>query len=229
MIPIIPPNQKKPVVYFTEKAYTKMWALVDLNPKEIGWHGTVNRKDNIFIITDILVYPQTVTATSIVADAKEFNKWLEKYMLDPKDNTFDKMRMHGHSHVNMGTTPSTTDRKLQEDHLKQLKGDDFYIFLIVNKKREIWATIYDLKTNIQYETADIEIMLPNSNAVKWAKKESKEKLQKPKPTPQQALWGKPIRKTPYAIDDWDDILENEMYSGYPEGDERNHYFNRRNK
>ena len=49
--------------------------------------------------------------------------------------------MHGHSHVNMGTSPSATDTKLQEDHLAQLQDNDFYIFLIVNKKREIWCTI----------------------------------------------------------------------------------------
>ena len=82
MKPILKKDYVQPVVTFTETAYNKMWALVDYNTKEIGWHGTVERKDNTFIITDILVYPQAVDATSIVADEAKFAEWLDDYRLD---------------------------------------------------------------------------------------------------------------------------------------------------
>lgn len=238
MKPILKKDYVQPVVTFTETAYNKMWALVDYNTKEIGWHGTVERKDNTFVITDILVYPQAVDATSIVADEAKFAEWLDGYRLDLNSNVFDKLRMHGHSHVNMGTSPSATDTKLQEDHLAQLQDNDFYIFLIVNKKREIWCTIYDTVTGLQYETKDIQIIPVANKETEWAIKETKEKVTKYKPTVYTYNKNKNNKNnkknwkdTAALLEMDDDILEDYYYgdAGYPIGDERNFYYGRRNK
>ena len=39
----------------------------------------------------------------------------------------------GHSHVNMGTSPSSVDLNHQEEILRMLGDNDFYIFMIWNK------------------------------------------------------------------------------------------------
>lgn len=135
-------------VLFTPLAYTKMWALVDHYPGEVGWHGTVERVgDNTFVITDILVYPQNVSSATVQTEDVDYAQWL---VVDLEDEVFNKNRFHGHSHVSMGVLPSTTDISHQKNLLSTVNDDDFYIFMIVNKKRDIFVKVFDMKNNIRY-------------------------------------------------------------------------------
>lgn len=155
---------EKAEVDFTPTASKKLKALVDLCPKEIGWHGTVVRdeeKPNRFIIEDIVVFPQTVTATTVTPDETEYAQWLVS--LD--DETFNKLRFHGHSHVRMACNPSGTDTEYQDNILKNL--NDFYIFGIFNKHGSCWMLIYDIQNNILYEDKDI-IYSFSSEEEDWA-------------------------------------------------------------
>ena len=117
------------IVWLTQEAYRKIVALVMEFPDEIGWHGTVSRSgDNEFIITDIFVYPQEVTGSTVNTDQQAYTEWL--YELD--DETFGKIRMQGHSHVNMGVSPSGVDDKHRQKILDQLEKNMFYIFMVWN-------------------------------------------------------------------------------------------------
>jgi len=78
------------------------------------------------------------------------------------DEQFNTLRMHGHSHVDMGTTPSSVDIDHQRKILEQLEQDMFYIFLIWNKKDEKNVKIYDLAQNILYESSDVTVKIVNS-------------------------------------------------------------------
>lgn len=169
----------KPTVKFTEEAEKKMWALVTNCSSEIGWHGLVERNGTTFTIYDILVYPQEVTSATITADEKLFSDWIQGYIEKPTDE-FEHMRMHGHSHVNMACSPSGVDTNLQMDTLATLTEDDYYIFMIVNKKKDMWIQIYDNKTGIVYEKDDISI---NDNEVykAWATEQMEQYLTKPQP------------------------------------------------
>lgn len=167
---------KRPSIIFTTEAKNKMWALVDCMEKEIGWHGVVYREGNTFIVSDILVYPQTVTRATIDADEKGFTKWLTEYMMKD-DDTFDHIRLHGHSHVNMQCFPSGTDTKLQEDYTAKLSDGDYYIFIIVNKKREFWCAIYDNASGIYFEKADIDFDANDQTA--WAEEQIKKYIKEP--------------------------------------------------
>lgn len=149
-------NDKKTTLYFTEMAYLKMMMLVWTSDKEVGWHGLAYKKNGEYIITDILVYPQKVTGATVESDDDRYPEWLVK--LD--DDTFKALNMQGHSHVNMGVTPSQTDENDQKMILTQkLKDDSFYIFMIINKKGEKTIRIYDLEDNALYETADVSVKL----------------------------------------------------------------------
>ena len=144
---------EKPVVIFSDIAHAKITKLVDDCTGEVGWQGIVDRKDNVFIIKDILVYPQTVTSVTVTVDELEYAQWLSKL----PTGTIQKLRFQAHSHVNMSVTPSNTDTTLYNNYLQTLKDDDYYIFMIINKRNNINMWIYDLKTNLRYTTNEITI------------------------------------------------------------------------
>ncbi len=141
-------------VMFTPMAYVKMLALLRHFDSEVAWHGTVDRKaDDLFVITDIIVYPQEVSGATVNTDQEEYQKWL----MNLDDDFFNAMRMQGHSHVSFGTTPSTVDLTHQEQILKQLNGTSFYIFMIWNKKLEHNIKVFDYATNTLYENKDVVV------------------------------------------------------------------------
>ena len=126
------------------------------NTLEVGWHGLVEKTgEHTFLLKDIIVYPQEVSAVSIIPDADEYAQWL--MALD--DETFPLVRYHGHSHVNMGITPSSIDTDFRDDITLHLKENDFYIFHIANKKNQHHIEIYDTTLNILYTPDDVEISI----------------------------------------------------------------------
>lgn len=151
-------GKKECEVVYSEQAWYKTLMLIEENPKEVGWHGICRRDEEdpaIFYIDDIVVYPQEVTGSTITPDTIEYTEWMNG--LD--DNTFNNMRAHVHSHVNMGVTPSGTDNTFRKDRLSQLGDEDYYIFQIMNKKGEINSEVYDFKNNIMYESKDVKTLV----------------------------------------------------------------------
>ena len=148
---------KKPELYFTADAYLKMITLVDSTMDEIGWHGVVERDGHRFKVTDILIYPQIVTDSNIRTDQEAYNTWL----MSQPDEIFNNIRYQGHSHVNFNITPSDfgpgSDIHLYESILQTLRDTDYYIFMIINKRREVFVMIYDMAQNIVFEKDDITI------------------------------------------------------------------------
>lgn len=147
-------DDTKAYVVFTPMAYVKMLTLLKHYDSEVAWHGTVRREDeDTFIITDIAVYPQTVTGATVNTDQEEYQKW----MMTLDDDYYNALRMQGHSHVNMGTSPSGVDTNHQQQILAQLKDDDYYIFMIWNKRLDHTIKIYDYANNVMYEDKDVVV------------------------------------------------------------------------
>lgn len=146
-------------VYFTEIAWIKMQSLVQQCETEIGWHGIAKRGDDPtkdeYFISDIVVYPQKVTGSTVNPDQEAYEGWLNEF----DDETFMNIRMQGHSHVNFSTTPSGTDENFYRSILNQLDDSMFYIFLIYNKKGECTYKIYDMAKNVLFETADVTVKI----------------------------------------------------------------------
>lgn len=145
-------------LYISAIAYLKMMLYVRDTSTEIAWHGTVKRHGkNVFQITDVMLYPQTVTGATVNTDQDKYNEWIQ----DLDDDTHNSMRFQGHSHVNMGVTPSGTDMTFYNDILQVLPNNDFYIFMIMNKQGNMTLLIYDLAENIIYENEDIDYSIIN--------------------------------------------------------------------
>ena len=162
-------------VWITPEAYRKILALVMEFSDEVGWHGVASRiGDNEFVIEDIYVYPQEVTGSTVNTDQKLYTEWL--YSLD--DDTFNKLRMQGHSHSNMEVSPSGVDDKHRQQILDQLEKNMFYIFQIWNKSLSVHTMIYDMKRNILYEDNDVDVKLLGDESMDAFLTDAREKVQK---------------------------------------------------
>jgi len=153
----LPALEKRARIQFTPVAYAKMLKLIHGFATEVAWHGIVTKLgEGQFRISDILVYPQMVTGATVRTDERVYAAWL----LKQDDDTFNNLRMQGHSHVNMKPSPSAQDMTDQGIILHQMgSGCQFYIFMIWNKKLEYSIRIYDLEANLLYETEDIDITI----------------------------------------------------------------------
>lgn len=152
-------KDRKATVYFKPGAWIKMVSLLSAFEKEVGWYGVASRlgeeDEDKYLIEDIIVYPQEVTAATVdMAEPEEMAQWRLEHIDDEK---FDRLYMHGHSHVRMGTSPSGVDIGHQQEILNQMRDDGFYIFMIYNKRLERTIRIYDLKKNVQFENQDITV------------------------------------------------------------------------
>jgi len=166
------------VLWLTPTAYSKTVALVTKFSDEVAWHGlAVRQAQNEFVIEDIVVYPQEVTGSTVNTDQERYTEWLYEF----DDEVFGKIRMQGHSHVNMGVTPSGVDSGHREKILGQLDDDMFYIFMVWNKTLKTHTLIYDMANNILYDDSDIAIKIIGDDSLDAFLADAEEKVQKKKP------------------------------------------------
>ncbi len=150
-------DDRKAKVLYTPAAWIKQSYVVKEFDSEVAWHGVAKRvgepDDDVYLIEDIMVYPQEVTGATVNTDQKEYQSWL--MALD--DDVFNNLRMQGHSHVNMGVTPSSVDTSLYDRMIETLDDDMFYIFMIWNKRGEKTIKIYDFLKNRFFDTCDVTV------------------------------------------------------------------------
>lgn len=157
----------QPILIVTPKAEYKMKFLVQQSKQEISWHGFVKRlAENVFQLYDIILFPQSNTGATSTTDEEEYTTWLMRQM---NYENYSEMRMHGHSHVNMGVTPSGVDTNYRQDMVQNLGTDDFYIFMILNKRGTKNIELYDNATHTVYETDDITYIVGNYKDIEKAK------------------------------------------------------------
>ena len=152
-------QRPKAKILYTPKAWAKMKILIQDFSGEVGWHGIVDRKsDNEFLVSDIVVYKQSVTGATVTTKEEEYDAFIREFqeahldeMLEGRKNM---LNFHGHSHVNMEVSPSSTD--INDRAMKMgNQMDGFYIFTIQNKSGKMNNWIYDYDNNIMYEPGDI--------------------------------------------------------------------------
>lgn len=165
----------RPEIEFSPEAWMKMTALIATNKGELAWYGVVDRKDEAhFYVSDILVYPQVVTGATVDHDEGERSKWFAEMPREIRS----KCRLQAHSHVDFSPTPSGEDMNSRKDFLKYLSGNEYMIYMIINKKYEFTVAIYDLETNTIYKNNEVDIVVRagETNLFDWYKKENIEKI-----------------------------------------------------
>ena len=175
---------KEPTIYITPNAYLKMRKLVDATSSEIGWYGTVSEYpglERVYLIDDIIVYPQTVTGATCEQDESK----MFEFEMSLTTEQVNKKRFQGHSHVNMGVTPSGVDEAFYQDLLTQVT--DYFIIAITNKRNEYTVRFYDMENNILYSNIPILLLLEDGSDLNlWytevIRNLQDRKIELPKPT-----------------------------------------------
>lgn len=166
-------------LYILPEARQKMEIYCDLSTGEIGWLGFVkDLGENGFLIEDVALLKQEVHSTTTEITPEGLLEFWGNTA--PEDQL--KIKLWGHSHVNMGVSPSGQDND-QMEYFKD--GNPWFIRLITNKKREYHIDIYDYENGIQVhmDQSDLITYNPKANELKKAiEDEIKEKVSEKKTT-----------------------------------------------
>lgn len=167
----------EPQIFITSEAYIKMRTLVDKTSTELGWYGFVSKLpglDNVYVIEDIIVYPQKVTGATCEQDEDR----MFEFEISLTTEQVRARRFQGHSHVNMGVTPSGVDEAFYQDLLSQVR--DYYIIMVTNKRGDNHIRFYDMENNIVYTELELKVLLDNGTDIdKWYQEEVDNNLSKP--------------------------------------------------
>lgn len=141
-----------PKVIFSPIAYATMQLALEVKlveSLEFMFLGEVYRKsESEFFVDKIVFAPQAANSGAYVeTDDDRYPEWLNTNY--PKVSDRQKLRLHGHSHVNMATNPSPTDNKLMESMLNNIS--DFFIQLIINKRGDYTLNLFDKETNLIFK------------------------------------------------------------------------------
>lgn len=145
----------EPRIYVTPLAMYKMRYFIDKTEDEIGWLGFVdNSKENVYVIEDVILLKQQVHSATTEIDAGAIAELASELLKTEEGRAkYNKLRMWGHSHVNMTPTPSYQDNSQMDD----FENGDYFIRLIGNKKGEWNVCLYNYKANVLWKELKLEI------------------------------------------------------------------------
>lgn len=154
----IPITEKVKLIY-TPEAWIRMKSLVAHFSTEVAWYGVVDKIDKrTFRIRDVKICKQIVTGVKVDSEDADTNEFYDSLT----DDEVNHLHFQGHSHVNMGTTPSEVDVRNQLDMVANLGGTGFFIFQVWNKKDSITTVLYDLDENVIYDSDDVKMIVEDS-------------------------------------------------------------------
>lgn len=154
-----------PTIHLSEQAAHDMWQIVDLSNKEVGWLGTVVRRDDgDFLIEDIFLMKQEVASTTTELTPEGIADVVTRLVqedveagVETNDPNFrsNKLLFWGHSHVHMDTGASGQDDN-QMGHFRE-NGSEYFIRGILNKKGKAQFTIYFFEPNLVLHDVEWDI------------------------------------------------------------------------
>lgn len=143
---LYPTALRAPEVRYTPFVYKAIQHIVASQPQEIGWLGLVETKDYGYLVTDLYIPEQTVSAaeTDIDQDAMAaLAIEIDEAGLDPS-----KLLYWGHSHVNMAVSPSHQD---EEQVAAFIENASLFIRGIYNKHGDAKVDVYDKTQNVIFQ------------------------------------------------------------------------------
>lgn len=162
----------KPKVFIRPTAYQDMRMIVSKQDTEVAWYATVSTLGNYkYLIEEVFVPSQTAHSTTCEVTVSGMSEFVE-YLLERPDGAdqVNKIRMHGHSHVNMACSPSGEDSRWIELFRKDV--EDFFISAILNKKGESRWDIFLFKEGIDFHDVPVYLYTENDyveRAAEWGR------------------------------------------------------------
>jgi hypothetical protein len=150
-----------PTVKVTKDAVKWLTAMADLHSHEVGVFGFVDElPNNVYVVRDIF-YPKHSEANGATCEISPegetaMAEWL---MSHNRETDLGKVKFWGHSHVDMGVSPSTQD---EEQSIKRMNMNESYLIRgIFNKAGLLSISFYDYVNkrrfdNIKWESDEDE-------------------------------------------------------------------------
>jgi hypothetical protein len=131
----------------TPTALEKMSQYIRMCSEEISWLGTVRVEGNAVIIDEVYLFEQEVSAAQTDLDEHAMVAFASEMMERDMDEAMDvlpRLRMWGHSHVNMEVNPSGTDDTTMKKFAPDIANTSmpFMLRLIANKRGKMKIDIY---------------------------------------------------------------------------------------
>jgi hypothetical protein len=165
-------NGSYPTVLMTLHAKRKMDLIINSVSTEIGWLGFVERLDDSeYLVTDVIIPKQEVNGGTCEITEEGLVE-MANTILDGENGVekMNQLRLWGHSHNHMGTSPSGQDNDQMKIFTKNI--GDFFIRLIANKKGEYNFTIFEYDRNLLTEEAPCETVTDEDEALAAEVKET---------------------------------------------------------
>jgi hypothetical protein len=165
-------NGEYPTVLMTLHAKRKMDLIIHSVTTEIGWLGFVERlADSEYLVTDVFIPKQEVNGGTCEITEEGLVEMANE-ILDGEDGVvkMNQLRLWGHSHANMGTSPSGQDSDQMKIFTKNV--DDFFIRLIANKRGDYNFTIFEYDRNLITEEAPSQTVTDEDEALAAEVKET---------------------------------------------------------
>jgi hypothetical protein len=166
-------NSNMPKVLMTPEVQRDQEILChEAGSDEIGWLGCVkrNQEDNTFLVYKILPLPRQEVHSATTEILPEGLCELMTDLLESGDITPEEandIRYWGHSHVNMGVTPSGQDSSQMDALTANVKEANsvnrFFIRCITNKKGDYNFAIFQYDLGIALKDANWSLALERSD------------------------------------------------------------------
>jgi len=182
---------KVPEVRYTPYIHKVIQHIVAHQPQEIGWLGLVDKTAYGYLVTDLYIPEQTVSAaeTDIDQDAMAaLAIEIDEAGLDPS-----KLLYWGHSHVNMAVSPSRQD---EQQIASFVENSPFFIRGIYNKYGDSKVDVYDKQNNTIFQCVNDVVDTPelSKQEIKQLNALMKSNLKKPVYTYKAPLHHQPLSK-----------------------------------
>ena len=153
---IIQAGNKIPALYITQEVEGLLDVILnredEFSREEIGWLGRVHRTGSDFVCDELYIPEQEVHGTTTEITPEGLDKLANELMESGNSEDINNLKLWGHSHVNMGVSPSGQD----DSQLRDFMGDsDFFIRMIMNKRGKYKVDIYLNDVDLVYENVDM--------------------------------------------------------------------------
>ena len=160
-----PESKIPPRVIFGTTALRWIHALVDLHEHEVGFYAVVDERENYTFFIRNVFYPKHSEANGGTCEISpegetEMMNWLCTHEME---DDVPKVRLWGHSHVNMGTGPSGQDEKQAMERMNSTRS--FLIRIICNKIGEISLSFFDYNNKIRFDHVKWEVENDSDNSI----------------------------------------------------------------
>jgi hypothetical protein len=149
-----------PRVLLTRDAYEDMYCLVDEVAKEVGWIGSVEQVGCDYLIKEVFLLDQESHSTTCEITTDGLAEWASRVLAERSDGmeVVNSVRFWGHSHVNMGTSPSGQDDSQMRVFSESC--DDFFIRGILNKAGRMEFTLYIFSLGLEIKDCEWQLHEP---------------------------------------------------------------------